>query len=654
MIMGKRASTLLAAAVWAVGCACGVTAREAEGEPYLKEYLAKLNAAYGTANETEAKAQIGRAIANAVQIQQDIEKAGGVWRGKPLAVYIVPPISPIKRLPHVIPPDGELGDRLKIIAARGEFEPASFQVFPFDDIAALELRKSPLVGDAGEIPADAIDIKVVKCWYQAGTAWHSYFADPTRRELVPELLLHDDSLIKVDYATRDNYLRVDYPQGSEYVWVSYTKRNDPGLFNYATEPVADSSTLKPVKLSAGEGKQFWITVKPPESAAPGNYQTVITLVADGQVVGNIALRLRVLPFSLPDPKTYYDLGKDFYVSIYNDCSIVKHMRLNGGDIEQASRKLLAEYRDMRDHGCNYPLLPRWDRKNPDQNKSREAFIRQLEILKQSGLKTKPVFGAVNPTEYWVIFRTPAERGKDVLPRYKQRADEEFAAVKQVLGHNDVYAVGWDEPSTRMLVGQRETWRYIHEKGGRIISTGKDKHLIYAGFNEDFSNYGGRYDAASARKWHAIGARITTYATPHTGPENPDFIRRTHGMALYKADLDGTCNYKYYEGPPNIWNEFNRSRYRCFCMVYPTKDDVIDTIAWEGFREAIDDVRYATKLRQLAFKAIASGDVDNRYAGKTALQWLALLDEKSADLNTMRLEMINHIMTIHGALNGDDR
>ena len=69
------------------------------------------------------------------------------------------------------------------------------------------------------------------------------------------------------------------------------------------------------------------------------------------------------------------------------------------------------------------------------------------------------------------------------------------------------------------------------------------------------------------------------------------------------------------------------------------------------REAIDDVRYATKMRQLAFEAIATGDVDKRYAGKTALQWFALLDEKSVDLSTMRLEMIRHIVTLHDALEG---
>jgi len=74
--------------------------------------------------------------------------------------------------------------------------------------------------------------------------------------------------------------------------------------------------------------------------------------------------------------------------------------------------------------------------------------------------------------------------------------------------------------------------------------------------------------------------------------------------------------------------------------------------WEGFREAIDDIRYATLLRQMAGRAIAVGSAKKRYAGKKALQYLALLDENRADLNTARLEIIHHILRIEALLKGD--
>lgn len=574
------------------------------------------------------------------------EAKGTPWANRPLACYVVPAMSSIKRLPEAIPADGKLGDRLNVVAAKGEFEPVSFVVFPFRDFATLEVTATALKGGNTTIPASAADIKVVKCWYQAGTAWHSYFADPTRRELVPELLLNDERLIEVDRKTKDNYLRVDYPKGSEYVWVSYPKRAAPGRFNYDTEPVADSPGLQPVKLTAGEGKQFWITVKAPKDADAGLYRGKIALVADGQSAGDIALNLRVLPFALPIPRTYYDSEREFYTSIYNHCSMATHLDLNGSDFKQAERKLRAEMENMRDHNLYRPLVRTHRGKRP------EALKRYLELMKETGLSVKPLFGGVRAATHYGWMRTPKnERDPKVFEGYQSLVDQSLRIIQQVLGHQDVYGIGWDEPGARTLVSQRECWSYIHGKGVKIYSTGKDMHLDRAGFNEDFCNYPGWPKPESARKWHAIGGRITSYAGPHTGPENPDYIRRAHGMQLYKADYDGTCNYHYYEGNPNIWNDFEKHRYRSFCMVYPTKDDVIDTIAWEGFREAIDDVRYATKLRQLAKAAIDSGEVAQLYAGRKALQWLANLDEETVDLNAMRMEMINYILELHKMVGG---
>ena len=39
-------------------------------------------------------------------------------------------------------------------------------------------------------------------------------------------------------------------------------------------------------------------------------------------------------------------------------------------------------------------------------------------------------------------------------------------------------------------------------------------------------------------------------------------------------------------------------YRNMNLVYATKDDFIDTLAWEGIREGIDDIRYATLCSSL--------------------------------------------------------
>jgi len=75
------------------------------------------------------------------------------------------------------------------------------------------------------------------------------------------------------------------------------------------------------------------------------------------------------------------------------------------------------------------------------------------------------------------------------------------------------------------------------------------------------------------------------------------------------------------------------------------EGVIDTLQWEGFREGVDDIRYATLLRGLAVKAAASRDIDAIYAGRQALQWFAVFDKEGADLSAARLEMIRMIMQL---------
>ena len=58
------------------------------------------------------------------------------------------------------------------------------------------------------------------------------------------------------------------------------------------------------------------------------------------------------------------------------------------------------------------------------------------------------------------------------------------------------------------------------------------------------------------------------------------------------------NYAYQHAADDIWNDFDHDRYRDHVFAYPTSDGVIDTVQWEGFREAVDDVRYADKLAEL--------------------------------------------------------
>lgn len=617
---------------------------------FTERCLKTLDGKLKTATSERKKDGLRKRIANTRRIESAIAAANR-WTNSPVACYSVPAMSPIKRLPDVLPADGRLVERLRAIGAKGEFVPASFVVFPFEDMTDVRLICSDLKGEGGVIAAGDVDLKVVKCWYQSGTAWHSYFKDPTRRVLVPELLLNDENLVKVDHEKKDNYLRADYPEGSEYLWMSFPGGIAPRPpLNILTEPIADSPTLLPVTLIAGECKQFWLTIKIPEKAKAGFYDGVITMKSKGKTIGALKLTLRVLPFALPEPKTYYDLDREFIVSIYDYMEGQADLRLAGGDKALLKRQVVSMYKDMLNHNIRQFHLAQTD---PDML----SFY--FEAQKEAGVKFDQAFGPYRGFTRALI--QPVRAGKDIPAEVWDPFVKRHNMIDEFRGKNlpntQFYSFGGSEIGWKTLDGTAKPAKNIADRGVSNYVDMHLKNLIKAGaYNVDLFNTpydrNARFEGEEARIAHALGLRLMSYASPHSGPENPDLIRRTHGLMLYKSDYDGVkqCGYKPKLWYSNCWNEFGKpgQGYR-INFIYPTREGVVDTLHWEGFREGIDDIRYATKLLQLARAAIATGDVDKRYAAKKAMQYLGTLDWRAADLNAARLEMINFILELQEML-----
>jgi hypothetical protein len=109
------------------------------------------------------------------------------------------------------------------------------------------------------------------------------------------------------------------------------------------------------------------------------------------------------------------------------------------------------------------------------------------------------------------------------------------------------------------------------------------------------------DASEAAKWHSMGHAIFNYADPQSAAENPFLWRLNYGLLLWANDYDGAMPYAYQDCAGSCWNHIDPPVYRDHCLTYPTADGVIDTLAWEGFREAINDVRYIATLEDLLYR-----------------------------------------------------
>jgi hypothetical protein len=176
---------------------------------------------------------------------------------------------------------------------------------------------------------------------------------------------------------------------------------------------------------------------------------------------------------------------------------------------------------------------------------------------------------------------------------------------------------------------------VQAAGGKTFVACYEKTFEAMGGLLDCAVLAGRPKAAEARKWHSVGSHAFCYAYPQVGNEEPLTYRRHFGLELWKAGFDGAMDYAYQHGFGHIWNDFDDKTYRDHVFAYPTVNGVVDTVEWEGFREAVEDVRYAATLEQ-AIRAAPPGKAG---IAKQAREWLDTVDPASADLYTVREKMV---------------
>lgn len=574
------------------------------------------------------------AIANAVRVADDVAKSENA--NDALACYAVPAMSDRMRLADAYPADGELAAPVGIIATPGEFEPASFVVYPFADYGKSTFKVGALRSAEGKtIPASALDLRVVKVWYQNGNGWMSYFMD-TGLQLTPELLLHDEDLVSVDTVAQANYARVKTPDGSfRQHWITppksldsiYDERGKNYTFRPMKEDFEDADTLQPVALEAGTFKQMWLTVEVPADAEPGVYTgTIAVNGADKAKLAEIPVVLRVLPFKLPDPKTYFDAERDFLVSTYNYVSYDILMTENGNDFELATQQYLGILKNMQRHNvATYKV----------RGPPGEDLRRQLELAREAGMRMDVIIGST--------MRVGRDTTHEGLLTTQRLAEDTRDFFMKHLGHLNIYLQSGDEPGPSWIVAMRPHWKIYQDMGFKFYTAGHNQLYHKAGYIYDMHPAGTfPEDEERTRGWNAIGKTyVGWYAAQHVGVENPAYIRKQYGLVPYRNNFSMLCNYSFSINP---WNDLSKDTYKPMVFAYCTRGELVDTMAWEGFREGVDDIRYATLLKQLAIEARDSeGAIDRRYAGRKALQYLADLDVTGGDMNVARLEIIDRIL-----------
>ena len=546
-----------------------------------------------------------------------------------VAFFAVPALSDLMRLDDTWPDDGTLGGTVRCVLAQDEFEACSFELFSFTDIDGVELKV-----DLG-LPND---LRVVKLWFQNGNGWVSYF-DDIGLKLVPELLLHDENLIKVvkDGDGPANYARVRKGGKDEYVWISSPKEMNPEKETWQySDGFADADRLLPVALEKNSFKQFFLTIHPPKNQRPGVYKGSVTVSRKGKELAKIPLAVRVLPFALPFPKGYLQRDKAYMHSCMGAMPNLERLVGNfEGDEAKAKKCFRAWLQSLYDHSMFHAV---WIGEN-------NAWC--VPMLREIGFPLDVVWGSNMVAWFGLNF---GGRMRYEHLRWAQDAAKKCSAFyKKVLGDAKICCGHGDEQGTAFVTAHRELLREYEKYGISIGCAGHEALLYKGGYAYGHYPMAGEPENAylKSRPWREIGAYpIGFYASQHTASENPQYTRRQHGILGWLNGLTMSHNYEFAIGS---FNDRANVLYRPMVVSYCNSQGLMETIEYAGFREACDDIRYATYLLDLVEEAEKSKDVDTRILGKKARMYLAMLKGETMDLDAVRLEMIAKILELRGAL-----
>lgn len=511
-----------------------------------------------------------------------LAEAGFAQTSPAVELFAVKAMNGEMLLPSTNPIAGQRLTELSVEACRGEYEPASFVMRGGRTaLEAVRLVATNLVATQGgaTIPAENVDLRIVKPWFQGSSAWVDIAKSAPndfRQVLVPELLLKDDSLVRVDVATGKNFVRTGRGAVGGYRWVNEGKlaKAEQVLPSLAEFPVQDAQTLQPLTLEAGMSKQIWMTIHVPPDAQTGVYMGRIEIHSSTAELGSIALRLRVHQFALAQPAIVY--------SVYYRGQL-DPQRASIGSEYKSKIQIRRELEDLEAHGVEAPTMYQLA-------SSRVELAEVLEMRQAFGMNRAPLFYlGIQTTE---TFLGSSERV--AVENVAAKVPPVISMARQY-GFKDVYIYGRDEAKGPALAAQRELWRAVKDAGGKVFVAGYAGAHNLVGDILDTLVYYGQPDIKESARWHASGHQIFSYANPQSGPEDPRLFRLNYGVVLWANGYDGAMPYAYQHCFGSCWNDVDDPVYRDHNFTYPTADGVVPTLAWEGFREAVDDVRYLTTL-----------------------------------------------------------
>ena len=490
-----------------------------------------------------------------------------------------------------IPTDAEKIASVETRAAQGEYEPVSFSIYAKRNLTNFTAIAPDLVGPGGNlIDKSNLDIRVVKVIDQSK-----------------------------DYRWKEGWPVLP---SQEYLLKDDTQNIFPGNWSMPGNlPDLNLAGNAKANISSGKSKQFWLTIKVPESTPAGTYNGSITLQADGINQATLPISVEVLPFALVDSTKI-----DRILGIYYPYTFISPTGSGASQSVITEDLFKKQLKDIRDHGLNSIMVTLW---NADDT----GVQRTLADLKEAGF--------ANPKNNSIILS--GWRQDEGSPTDRPIIARNIQAAQQ-LGFTPYYLAG-DEPRNEPGASQASQQKLedfcvrsnlIKNQGGKTtVPIFKEWADI---FNQpyQFPACGyfspGTYNASVDMPIYSTGdptghpavfdyirglqnGTITKnnknelYYWQLWRPQRALANRLLYGFNLKESRLNGVYPFTYQD-PANYGNpydDFDKAAtdeysYSYYGVTYPLKNDILATLNWEAVREGIDDFRYYKTLLNDIYQA----------------------------------------------------
>ncbi len=523
------------------------------------------------------------AVARFLNISADVDNTG-------YTVFHKAPYDPVYS--DTTPASSEIisqGGYIGAFAAKGETEPVTFSVRSMVDLGEMAIDISDLVSGGNTISKNNIDLSNIKIWEQCGptsnwlSTWYqgcnslatSNPLPSVQKVMVPELIVKDNEQ------------------------------------NYAAEPEGWQSQVgyKPLKaneqfranISQGATHTFYLNIKTPEEALPGDYTATVNLKPQFGQAKHFNLKLQVLPFKLPEP------NKD--VGVHLTYGLADEGEISYGKI---SREKYSKYLDLvRQSGITNVILhfTEYDQTNPYKSKRKLEWL--ADEIKERNFRA---------TFIWF--------SGSALPEQIIKRNNEIIKSRNF----DVYIYGIDEPNDPTKIAQQLSFdQRVRSQGGLVTTSLKKECADYLANNrakldlpiyrigpygsesncpggEPIQDYVTRLQGSQGQKssakeyyYYQIWPEQLPQAIEQYWWGTNSYIRSMTGFFLYKSGLDGIMpfgmDYVLSSRGNKEYSDYDGT-YKETRNIYQTEQGWLKTLQFEAFREGIDDLRYAAKFDQV--------------------------------------------------------